>query len=207
MTEAALPFGPQRSPMVRELARKSFHLLSLVYLGAYKLIGWPKVMPLMLGWVILVVTIETWRLKSPAVNRALTEFFGGLARDDEHDKYSGILHTTLGVWLLWLLFGGRDNLVSAGIYYVALGDAAAALVGKAVGKRRIGSSKKTVEGSAACFAVCLLIGVGHGFPLWHSLAAAVTATVVEFLPTGRWWNDNLWLPVVTATVLRICAAS
>jgi dolichol kinase len=200
------PFGPQ-APMRRELARKAFHLLSLVYLAAYKLLGWPAVMAPMHAWALLVVAVETWRLRSPALNRALTDFFGGLARDDEHDKFSGILHTTLGVWLLWLLFGGRDPIVSASIYFVALGDAAAALVGKAWGRHRIGSSRKSVEGSAACFATCVAVGLAHGFPPATSLVAAAAATVIEFLPTGRWWNDNLWMPVITAVVLHVCAAS
>jgi dolichol kinase len=202
-----MPFGPGKPPLLREAARKAFHLLSLVYLGAYKLIGWPAVMKLMIPWVILVFIVETCRLKSPELNRRLTLAFGGLAREDEHDKYSGILHTTLGVFIIWLLYGGRDTLVSAGIYYVALGDAAAALVGKAVGRHRIGASKKSVEGSAACFLVCLAIGLGHGYAAGPALAAAVTATVVEFLPTGRWWNDNLWMPVITATALFLCAGS
>ena len=200
-----LPFGPQRSPLMREVARKSFHLLSLLYLAAYKLIGWPRVMPVMAVWVAVVVAVETWRLKSPAVNAALTNFFGGLAREEEHDKYSGIIHTTLGVWILWLCFGYYSRVVSAAIYYVALGDASAALVGKAIGRHRIGDSKKSVEGSAACFVVCLLVGLAHRIHFGPALLAAAVATVVEFFPTTRWWNDNLWMPVVTATVLRLCA--
>lgn len=210
MTEAresppAQPFGDRRSPLARELARKSFHMLSLVYLAAYKLLGWPRVLTPMLAWTALVVVVETWRLKSPAANRALTRFFGGLARDDEHDKYSGIVHTTLGVLCLWLLYGAKDSIVSAGIYYVAFGDASAALVGKWIGTHKIGKSKKSVEGSLACFVACVLVGFGTGFSAIPVFAAAVTATVVEFLPTTRWWNDNLWMPVITATVLRLCA--
>jgi dolichol kinase len=203
--ENPLPFGPQRSPLARELARKSFHMLSLVYLGFYKLLGYPAVLTPMLVWTAVVIGVETWRLKSPAMNRALTRFFGGLARDDEHDKYSGIVHTTLGVLFIWLLYGGKDAIVAAGIYYVAFGDASAALVGKWIGRHKIGRSKKSVEGSAACFLACVLVGFLLKFPPPAVLAAAVTATVVEFLPTGRWWNDNLWMPVITATVLKLCA--
>ena len=203
----ALPFGPQRSPVVRELARKSFHMLSLIYLAVYKLMGWPAALKPMLAWWALVVAVEVYRLKSPSANRALTTFFGGLAREEEHDKLSGIFHTTTGVLILWLLFGGRDTIVAAGVYYLAFGDAAAALVGKAIGRHKIGASQKSIEGSAACLIVCLIVGVMLRFPPVAVAAAAVTATVVEFLPTGRWWNDNLWLPVLTAVVLRLCAAS
>ena len=202
-----LPFGPQRSPLARELARKSFHMLSLIYLAAYKLIGWPRVLIPMAAWWLVVVSVEGYRLMSPAANHKLTALFGGLAREDEHDKLSGIFHTTTGVLILWLLFGGQDAIVAAGIYCVAFGDASAALVGKAIGRHKIGTSKKSVEGSAACFVSCLLVCASLRFPAVAVVAAAATATVVEFLPTGRWWNDNLWLPVLTAVVLKLCAAS
>lgn len=195
------------NPLLGELARKSFHMLSLLYLAAYSLIGWPKVLPVMIVWTVIVLALESWRLRSPGANKALMDFFGGLARQDERDKYSGIAHTTVGVLILWLMFGGRDAVVSAGIYFVAFGDASAALVGTAVGRHKIGGGRKSVEGSGACFLVCFLIGVAMGLPPGASAFAAMAATIVELLPTTRWFNDNLWMPVVTAAVLRLCAVS
>lgn len=202
-----LPFGPQRSPIVRELARKTFHLLSLIYLAAYKLIGWPAVKTPMLVWWCVVVVVESARLLSPALNRGLTRFFGGLAREDESDKFSGIFHTTTGVLILYFVFGARPDLVAAGIYFVAFGDAAAALVGKAWGRHKLPGGAKSYEGSAACFAACAISGAVLGFSPGAVLIAASCATVIELVPTTRWWNDNLWMPVITATVLKLCAAS
>ena len=201
----SLPFGPQRALVMRELARKSFHMLSLLYLAAYKLFGWPSIARPMLVWAAVVLVVETWRLRSPRLNVVLTDFFGGLARDDESDKYSGILHTTLGVLAVFAAFGARPAIVAASIYCAAFGDASAALVGRAIGRHKIASSSKSMEGSLACFLTCLAVGWFLDFPIQAAVLAAVAATVAEWLPTTRWYNDNFWMPIVTAGVLRLCA--
>lgn len=184
--------------------RKAFHLLSLIYLAAYKLIGYPDVLRWLAAWAVIVAVIETWRLRSPALNRALTGFFDGLARDEEKDKYSGVIHTTLGVLAVMLLFGPYPALVAAGIYCAAFGDAAAALFGKAFGRHKIRTGKSW-EGTAACFAVCVMVGWSLRFPIYSTILAAAAASLVELLPTTRWFNDNLWMPVVMAGVLALCA--
>ncbi len=190
--------------MRSELGRKAFHLLSLVYLGFYRLIGWPAVLRWMLAWTAVVVVVETWRLRSPGLNRALTGFFGGLARPEESDKYSGIIHTTIGVLIVMAAFGNRPAVVAAAIYCVAFGDAAAALVGKAIGRHKIRTGK-SLEGTLACFTACVLVGCLLKFPISSTILAAAAASLVELLPTTRWFNDNLWMPVVTAGVLALCA--
>lgn len=196
-----MPFGPGKSPMVRELARKAFHLLSLTYLAVWKLFG---IKPFLV-WTAFVVVVETWRLRSPGLNAWLTRTFGGLARDDEHDKYSGIIHTTFGALIVFVAFGDKHpHVIAAAIYCVAFGDAAAALIGRMWGRHKLGTNK-SLEGSAACLITCYAVCGLTGFSWYASAAAAASATAVEFLPTTRWFNDNLWMPVVTATVL--CAAS
>ena len=192
--------------MRHEFGRKAFHLLSLIYLAAYTLIGWPAVLPWMLAWTAVVAVLETWRLRSPRLNEALTGFFGGLARPEEKDKYSGVIHTTLGVLAVMALFGREPRLVAAGIYCAAFGDAAAALFGKAFGRHKIRTGK-SIEGSLACFVVCLLVGWSNGFSSYSTILAAAAASLVEILPTTRWLNDNLWMPIVMAGVLALCRGS
>lgn len=195
-----------RSPLVRELQRKSFHMLSLVYLAAYRLLGWPGVLKPLLVWAAVVAVIETWRLRSRPLNEKLTAFFGGLAREEESDKYSGIIHTTLGALLLIIFFGRRPAVVASAIYCVAFGDAAAALIGKSFGRHRL-TAGKSWEGSGACVAVCLAVCRLNGFGWPVSAAAALIATTAEALPTTRWYNDNFWMPIVTGGVLGLCAGS
>ena len=193
-----------RGPLARELQRKSFHMLSLVYLAAYKVLGFPAVLQPMLAWSAVVVAVETWRLRSRSLNDLLTSFFGGLARDDERDKFSGILHTTLGVLVVFLINGRHPAVVAAAIYCVAFGDAAAALVGKSWGRHPF-MAGKSWEGTLACFAGCLMSCRLTGFSWGCAAAAAFVATTAEALPTTRWYNDNFWMPVVTGGALALCA--
>ncbi len=195
------------SEMARELARKAFHMLSLVYLVAYVLLGYPRVISWMIPWTAFVLAAETARLYSENLNRFLFRWLGVLSRDSERKNYSGITHTTLGALFLFLAFGPRPAEVSTGMLCVAFGDTAAALVGKPLGRHRILGSKKSVEGSLACFVVCALAGVWQGYPSTSYLPAALAGTVVEFLPTTPWFNDNCWMPIAVAATLSLCARS
>ncbi|MDE2237911.1 MAG: hypothetical protein KGK30_08485, partial [Elusimicrobia bacterium] len=162
------------TPLARELARKLFHLLGLLYLLAYELVGWPRLLAAMALWTLLVAVVETWRLASPRLNRFLAALFSGLFREDEKDKYTGLMHTTLGTLILWLAFGRYRTVVYAAMFYLAFGDASAALVGRAFGRHRLGGGRKTVEGSAACFLACALVGAALGLPAAALLIGAAT---------------------------------
>ena len=117
---------------------------------------------------------------------------------------SGLPWTLTGAFLTMLLIPDR-NVVMAALLYMALGDAAAALFGKAYGKKRMPGGK-TLEGSAACLIVCFLVGWYFlGAPL--ALAGALIGTLVEFVPWPL--NDNLFMPLISAgglmAILRFLA--
>ena len=192
--------------LVYECKRKAFHLLSLVYLAAYWTLGYPRVLHWLLSWTIFVASLEAARLCFPRLNQALTNLFANLSRPEESRHYSGVFHTATGALVLIFFFGKFPQIVSASLFYVTFGDAAAALIGKSIGKHRLSGGKKSLEGSLACFLTCLLIGKLFGFHLFASLAAAATGTVIEFLPTTAYFNDNLWMPLGTAIALRLCGA-
>lgn len=189
------------SGLKTELQRKAFHMLSLCYLGAYKLIGYPAITAWLIGWAVVVAFIEIGRLYLPKLNDFLFSMLGALSRKEERAHASGILHTTLGVLVLVLVFGWDPRVVSAAVWCVAVGDAAAALVGKKFGTIKL-VGPKSLEGSAACFASCLVICLAHGYPLPASVFAALAATAIELAPTTPWFNDNLWLPLGAAWALR-----
>ncbi len=190
--------------VLKEVQRKVFHMLSLVFLAAYLLIGYPRVMPWMYAFSALVAAVELGRLYVPALNQALVAMplFSSISRPEEHRRVSGLFHTTFGVLLLWLFFGAHRQIVAASIYCVAFGDTAAALIGKSLGRVRLPGSKKSLEGSAACWTACFLSCKLTGFGSGAAAAAALCATVVEFCPTTTWFNDNLWLPVAAAVALK-----
>lgn len=191
--------------VLKECGRKAFHMLSLVYLAAYHLLGYPRVIAWMMPWMVLVMIVETSRLYYEPFNRFLFNVLGALSREEERTHYSGIVHTTAGALILFLAFGTRPPIVAAGLLCVALGDAMAALIGKSIGRHHLFGSKKSVEGSAACFLTCAAVGIYTGFPAGSALAGASAATVIEFMPTKVYFNDNMWMPIGVAVTLRLCA--
>jgi dolichol kinase len=96
-----------------------------------------------------------------------------------------------------VLYDPNKNIVLACLFYLAFGDASAALVGKRMGKRKI-FWDKTLEGSLACFFVCFLIGLFFfKWPL--ALAGALIAAFIELFPWAL--NDNFWMPIISAFVI------
>ncbi|MHB2026179.1 MAG: hypothetical protein ACYCPQ_06030 [Elusimicrobiota bacterium] len=186
---------------LREIPRKLFHILSLFYFLAYRGLGPKRILFWMGPWTALVVGVEISRMAFPAFNRLVFSPFAGIARPEEKNRISGIFHTTLGTFTLFLFFRDSPRTVAAALGCAALGDGAAALFGKAFGRHKIFSGK-TLEGSLACLAACAACGLAAGFSLLPSLLAATAATAVEMAPSTAFFNDNFWIPVVAAIVIH-----
>lgn len=190
----------------REIGRKAFHMLSLVYLAVFHLLGWPAAGRAMAAWLPVVFVIETLRLKSPAVERFLVGVFDGLMRETERRHFSGIFHTTAGSLAAMLIAGGDPVITGAAILQLALGDAASALAGKAFGRTRLFGGAKSLEGSLAGFAVGFSGALACGARPGAAFAAALAGALAELPPTTPWYNDNLWIPVASAAALRVVGA-
>lgn len=190
-----------KNELLREFGRKSFHQLSLVYLVAFHYFGWPSVGWMMVVWLAVVFVIETARLLVPLVERFLLGLMGGLMRESERRHYSGIIFTTAGSFAAMLIARGDPAIVSAAILQLALADAASALAGKAFGRTKLFGGEKSLEGSLAGLSVGFAAALACGLPPAAALAAALAGSLTELLPTSPWFNDNLWIPVATATTL------
>jgi dolichol kinase len=194
------------SDLRREFGRKAFHMLSLVYWAAFFFFGWPRIVIWMCCWLAIVLVVETARLYVPPVQRLLVGFFEGMIRETERRHYSGIVHTTTGCLSAMLIARGDPVIVGAAIGSLAFGDASAALVGKAFGRTKLFGGQKSLEGSLACFAACFALAIGVGVRPGAALTSALVVTAVELLPTTGFFNDNLWMPVAAAVVLRVLGA-
>lgn len=189
------------SSMAQELGRKAFHFLCLVYLAFYHWQGRGRVLAALGAWILVVAAVEALRLSRPGFNAFLLESFRGIHRKEEEAKVSGIVWTSAGCWLTFALFGARAQAVDGAILMLAFGDAAAALIGKSLGRRafEFRGKRKTIEGSAACMAACTACALAVGFPAGPALAAGLAATLVEL--AAPWPDDNFWLPLVSALIL------
>jgi len=191
----------------REFRRKIFHSLSLVYLGLYHLLGVEAFLLGITAFMVAEGTLELIRLKEPRVNEALMSYFGGIHREAEASRISGVLWTSLGCAATVVLFGGRPMLVALGLTHLALGDAAAALAGKSFGRFRVSilGKTKSLEGSLACFFVCFAAAKLIGFDLRICAASAAAATLVEALPVPL--DDNLWIPLASSLTAYLLAGT
>lgn len=181
---------------VEEVKRKGFHLLTLIYIIAYWVAPWEYVVSIMFGVVLTALIAETLRLNIPKLNKWILETLGGVHRKEEAHRMSGLVWTLSGSLLTMMIFPDKA-VVFASLLYLALGDTAAALIGKHRGKNKIWN-KKTLEGSLACFIVCLIIGL-FLLPWKFALMGAFVATLIETIPWPL--NDNFWLPLITAAIL------
>lgn len=178
----------------REVARKAIHLSSVAVPVAYAM-GLPRAVVAGVLVILLVAAllVELLRTTSRRAGDLFSRFTGTLLRAHERHEVSG------ATWLLAAFLGSvlafeRDVAVAA-MCAVALGDAAAAVIGRWLGRRRLGA-RKSLEGSAACLAIVYLaartiadLGVAE------SLVAAWCATLAE-LPE-RPFDDNLRMAAAT----------
>lgn len=186
------------STLGKELARKVWHVLILIYLALFLYLGQATFVRWMASWTIFVVLVETVRLNVPAAQTLLLSIFGPIVRKRELDRYSGSVYATLGVLGAAAFWGREPRVVTAAVLSLALADASAALVGIAFGRLRfrIRGQTRSVEGAAAGFVVAWLCGAAAGLPGWARLAGAATVTVIDCVPVPP--DDNLWIPLAAA---------
>lgn len=199
----------------KELIRKSFHLLSIIFLVSYVLVSnsvTPKVGLLFLSFMLIFLfELEYVRLdlgeKIPFI-RKLWEY----RRDKEKNHMGAEIYFLLGSIISLAIFDER--IAAAGILMVTFGDMAAAVIGSRYGKHWMPFFKnKAWEGFLAELVVNLFIGflilrvpqngrmwweaslLPLGQPMWLVIIVmAVTATVVETAVTKL--DDNLLVPVI-----------
>jgi dolichol kinase len=185
--------------MQRESLRKSIHAATVVAAP------WVLLVPRPWSWLALALVtalflgLDVWRLRSAPAAARLARRLPGVYRPDENRTLSGAFTLLLGYTTVAALFAARP--AAAGIVAVALGDAAAALVGRAWASRgrRSPTGRRTAVGSLACFVTAgAAVGVVLGWRPVPVLAAAATATVLERLAPRC--LDNLAIPIGVALV-------
>jgi dolichol kinase len=186
--------------LAREIKRKIFHHLSLIYLGLYWFTPRWFVLSLLFVVLLVMIVIEFLRLRRPELNAWLLGRFGGIHREAEVLSLSGIFWTLLGAWLTMAIFTNKKIVLPA-LGFLVFGDTAAALVGKKWGKRPWANNPgKTMEGSAA-FA---LVSMGWAFLFLRWPVAILGGLTGALIETRAFrWNDNFWIPILSGLILSV----
>jgi dolichol kinase len=195
----ASPAGTQPRvlrPWMQEILRKSVHIT--VSLSAIAIVWYlPTTIARVLfcSAAIIAVTIDVLRLRVPAVQRIFTRYFASLMRSHESRRITGATTLAIGVAVVVLLF--PKTFAVAGLLYAGLGDAAGALVGRAIGRHKFPWGK-SLEGSIAFLCVAFIIGwVLPGIGFLPALIAALAVTPIEAAPLS--FDDNLIIPICGAS--------
>jgi dolichol kinase len=193
--------------MLKELKRKIIHLIGLLIPICYYFFREEdKIIAVIILFALTTIcfSLELLRLTNKKVQRLFLTRFSSLLRTHEKQKITGTGYYLLSSLLSVLFF--EKELAIACLSFLVLGDMFAAIIGTRFGRTKI-LANKSLEGSLACFAVCLVIGlfIAWLFPehLTPQIIAigALTTTIVELLPIGI--DDNLTIPLISGLVMQI----
>jgi len=148
------------------------------------------------GLLAVLLLLDGVRLRYPPANRAFFRLFRGLASPREERSVASSTWYMVGILIAVALF--PMTLVIPGVLVLAVADPAASVLGRAWGRRRLGTG--SVEGTAVFVVVAFLVLLPFTGP-GIALGAAVVAAAVEILPTGL--DDNLTIPLATACALAL----
>lgn len=155
---------------------------------------------------MLLLFLQIMRLLHlPPLAQVLNKGF--LAYVDEKDSHVAITPIylltgcSLPLWLSPLPLDKTDLLVlSAGVLSIGIGDTFASMLGSKIGKHKWSNSKKSIEGSIACFLsqlVIILVYIYLEFIPWNRIFIGVIGTaVVTIIEAKTDQVDNLILPLV-----------
>ena len=186
-----------------EVKRKALHLAALVVPALMVALGKPEALYVLVPGAAVAIACDVLRAYSPPFRRWIRYVFGPLMRAEEWTPVGGgvILNGATGVLvgaalLTWIV---PIRLAVPVFVMFMIADAAAALVGRRLGRHPWPGRPHTVEGSLAFVATGL--AVWACFPSVSfvvGVLGVLAAATAEALPLPL--NDNIRVPLVAALV-------
>lgn len=204
-----------------EINRKLLHLLALLMpTGIFyipKTLDVSYLVPaIILAFLLLgSILMETLRFRVTTIQKIFLRCFGSMLRKEEEAITTGSTYFIGAAFVCSILFRNVPHIAFMSLTLFILADAIAALVGQSIGRIKIG--KKSLEGSLACFFLCLgmfflfpqiplLLDVWDGsIPIPLILITSISITLLELIPlkiTKNFTiNDNLAVPVIAGLIM------
>ena len=207
---SATPNGPDEPGQVDRRAagiqRRIFHLTAgSTFPTLYVFLDKELVLPVAVAAAVVAIALEVARFRSDRLNRGLMKLFGPLTKTAEGRAVFGSTWM-LAATAICIAVIDRPFAILA-LYFLSLGDPAAALIGERFGSVRIG--KKSLEGALAFLAVAVAIGstllagaVETAYPVM--LIGAGAAALAELTPLAG-ADDNFKVPLAAGGVMELAA--
>jgi dolichol kinase len=208
VADPADPLGPLRSrTWLTEARRKAIHLcfiaLPLELLNQW--LPWPRGKAewrvVLVSAVAIAIAVDMIRIHEHRAHAWFRRFFGQLLREHEQFNLLGSTYLLLATLLAVEVFS--PNVAAATLGFTVLGDAFAALAGRAYGRTRV--FRKSLEGFAAgalaCLAWATYLALGGHLPWGIVLSGALVASLVELLPIPL--DDNLAVTLAAGYCMKL----
>ncbi|MEM6326412.1 MAG: phosphatidate cytidylyltransferase [Bacteroidota bacterium] len=197
-----------------EVRRKALHLLALVIPAGILWVGREVSLWILVPLAVLAVLGDWSRQRVAWAREGLHRVFAPLMRPEEIPPFGGRIvfngATTMMVAAALSVALFPAALAALGLAMQQTGDAAAALVGRKLGRTRWPGSPKSVEGTVAFALVAALTAwvfawtFGADVTLAQIAAGAAVGAVVEVLPLSI--NDNLRVPLAASLAMVVVGA-
>ena len=146
---------------------------------------------------VIWIIFEVSRLKNESINQLFMRFFSGFMKTKEMDKYTGVSFMLGGALLSMMLF--EAELAAITLFFIAIGDPVAAVIGKKFGHIRY-KNGRSFEGSVAMFTVCFLVALSlSDYPIPVMIAGSFVAAVAEAFSGAI--DDNLTVPLLSGVAI------
>lgn len=193
----------------KEIKRKSFHLLALLFPIIYLFV--PKLLMILLTLigVSLPVYIDISRHYNKKVQVLVNLFLTPFMRVGEENgnfRLSGVTYMMAGICCSVIFFSKPIAILS--LFVLVLADSNAALIGKKVQGAELVDGK-TVAGSCAFFLTAFMIALvaqvfcSVGITFLAIIVASIGATLVELYSGRIGINDNLSIPLCFGALLTV----
>ena len=191
-----MPTGPG------ELRRNLIHMGSSIIPLGYWLAGREVAVTVLAVMTVMMILAETLRITTGWGGRLYQRTFGFMTRPEERRRPTGATYLLIGTLLAAVLFPPTVAILA--MLFLILGDSAAAFAGRRYGRTPIGH--KSLEGTLACFIVCLLIALPAGVNGATALTGAAVAALAELIP-WTFINDNIAIPLFSGAAMTLMLAT